>query len=330
MRVASSPSVEPTQPGSAQSDGYHLTQRRVYIFPTRFGLIFYLVLLVMLAGSVNYNNSLGFALTFLLGSLSLVTIFHTYRNLAGIRLRLRPGRAIFAGQNATFTLHLNNHACPERIGITVTHLRDAQESSPHVDSQHTNIPSDGDNTLDLKIQTKRRGRMKLGRIVVASRYPLGLFRTWSNYEPDVSIIVFPRLDGIRELPHTPSSATSPGGKHLTGTDDFTGLRNYVPGDSSRRIHWKAMARDQEAIVKQFSGSAPTEIKLSWMQTPQSGLEARLSQLALWVVQAHHQGLAFSLDLPSKTFQTAEGMQHRQRCLRALALHGWTKEKTDAP
>ena len=313
MSVASTVSGKLDQQGS--TDMYELNRRRVYIFPTRFGLSFFVVLLVMLAGSINYNNSLGFLLTFLLGSLSLVAILHTYRNLAGLRVRLRAGRAIFAGQESKFVLQLDNRAGPERRGITVTYSIDAQATSPRRGLATANILADGSQVLDLKTETTERGWMKSGRLVLASRYPLGLFRTWVNYEPDVGVIVFPRPSGVRELPFSVSQATSSTGMHLQGTDDFAGLRNYIPGDSSRRIHWKAMARDQEATVKQFSGSGPTEINLRWTETPHNALEARLSQLALWVVHANAQGMVFSLELPNETFHLAEGQHHRQRCLR---------------
>jgi len=60
---------------------YLLTQRRLYILPTKQGLAFALLLFIMLLGSINYSNSLGYFLTFLLASLSVVTIFHTMKML---------------------------------------------------------------------------------------------------------------------------------------------------------------------------------------------------------------------------------------------------------
>ena len=48
-----------------------LAQRRVYILPSKMGIYFSAMMLVMLLGAVNYNNSLAYALTFLLASISL-------------------------------------------------------------------------------------------------------------------------------------------------------------------------------------------------------------------------------------------------------------------
>src|SRR5471030_1051409 len=98
-----------------------LLQKRVYILPTRPGLAFALALVVMLIGSINYNLSLGYILTFLLASMALVAILHTFRNL--VHLRFTPGRVdpVFAGEIAWFELFVENRsamtAAPSRCGI---------------------------------------------------------------------------------------------------------------------------------------------------------------------------------------------------------------------
>jgi hypothetical protein len=68
------------------SDALPLTldRRRIYILPTRFGVLYAFALFAMLLASMNYNNSLGFGLTFLLGSLALVAMLHCHRNLSGL------------------------------------------------------------------------------------------------------------------------------------------------------------------------------------------------------------------------------------------------------
>jgi len=64
-----------------QQSPVRLDLRRIFILPTRSGIIFGLILMAMLIGSINYNNSLGFLLTFTLVGLGLVSILHTFRNL---------------------------------------------------------------------------------------------------------------------------------------------------------------------------------------------------------------------------------------------------------
>ena len=79
-------------------DVIELHQRRVYILPTRTGLVFGLVLFTMLLGALNYSNNMGFALAFLLTAVTVISIHHTQRNLAGLRLTIEGCAAVFAGE----------------------------------------------------------------------------------------------------------------------------------------------------------------------------------------------------------------------------------------
>ena len=73
----------------------------------------------MLAGSINYSLSLGFALTFLLGSMVLVSILHTYRNLAQLTIYAGKAASVFAVQPASFAIHLANRSAVERLGKVI-------------------------------------------------------------------------------------------------------------------------------------------------------------------------------------------------------------------
>lgn len=68
-----------------------VVRRRIYILPTGFGLLYALLVFGMLLGSMNYSNSMGFMLTFLLGALFLLAMHHTHRNI--LDLVVERGRA---------------------------------------------------------------------------------------------------------------------------------------------------------------------------------------------------------------------------------------------
>ena len=96
-----------------------LGQRRVFILPTRAGLGFALLLVLLFIGAVNYNLAMGLALTFFLASAALVAMHLTFRNLA--YLHLAPGRAspVHAGEEARFELHLSNRRRHARYAVWV-------------------------------------------------------------------------------------------------------------------------------------------------------------------------------------------------------------------
>src|SRR5688572_23337080 len=96
-----------------------LSQRRVFILPTRAGLGFAVLVLVLLIGSINYSLGLGFALTFLILSCALVDMVFTYRNLAHLALQQGRVAAVFAGQEAQFELHITNRTGLSRYGVWI-------------------------------------------------------------------------------------------------------------------------------------------------------------------------------------------------------------------
>ena len=85
-----------------------LNQRRIFIIPSATGGAFAVVLLLMLLAAINYQNSLAYGLTFLLISLFIIAILHTYRNLAGLTLRAVGANPVFAGEQVRFRLRLES------------------------------------------------------------------------------------------------------------------------------------------------------------------------------------------------------------------------------
>jgi uncharacterized protein (DUF58 family) len=290
-----------------------LTQRRIFLLPTRYGAFFAVVLLVMLGGSINYALSLGFVLTFLLGSMAVVSIVHAFRNLSGLELTVLPGGRAFAGESIGFDVHFANPHRLHRYSVAVAH------ASGQVAS--TDCPAYGSATCRLRIPAPSRGRLYPGRLTVFTRHPLGLFYAWSYVEPDGAAIVYPRPEATLSPP--PGSAGGEGRRSASqdGQDDFAGLRAWHVGDSPQRIAWKAAARGQGLLTKQFVAEAGSLAWFDWDDTPASlGDEGRLSRLARWVVEADAAGLAFGLRLPGRLLPPASGAAQRESALEALALH----------
>lgn len=289
-----------------------LGQRRIFILPTRLGLVYAVVLLVMLAGSINYALGLGFVLTFLLGALGVNAMIHTFRNLANLRITGGRTRPVFAGDTALFTIHLENEGDTVRYAIGVTHDR-KQASFVDVMARST-VPA------TAGVVAPRRGVLRPGRLTLFTRFPLGLYYAWAYVDPDLRCIVYPR-PAPAGLPMPPAISTAGAGTERGhGQEDFSGLRQYHLGDSPRHIAWKAAARDQGLLTKQFTGRAETELWLDWAQLPpQMGVEERLSHLARWVLDAHAAGLAYGLRVPGTSVDPAAGEAQRERCLEALAL-----------
>jgi uncharacterized protein (DUF58 family) len=289
-----------------------LVQRRIFILPTKQSYYFGLVLLVLLFASINYALSLGFVLTFLLAAMAGVAMLHTWRNLA--HLKLRPGRCepVFAGDTAQFRVVLES---PSRERYAVAIRRRGED--PVFADVGTAEPA----IASLAASAPRRGRLVCGRLEIFTRYPVGLFHAWSYFDFGLSAIVYPRPDLTAGLPPRQSLAGDDEGIPVTGDEDFAFLRGYRPGDPPRQIAWKALARGDDLLAKEFQATASAELWLDWMDARAGDPEARLSILAHWVIETERLGQGYGLRLPGVTIAPGRGEAHRARCLEALALHG---------
>lgn len=292
-----------------------LSQRRIFILPTRAGLLFAAALAVMQIGAINYNLSLGHALVFLLCGLGMASMVHTFRNL--FALRLKPGRAeaVFAGETARFPLFIENQSPETRVALDFSFGAVAGVSA--------DIPAQGSATVLIPYPTTRRGRLDPGRITLSTRYPLGLFRAWSYPHPPLLCVVYPQP---LASPFPPPAPLADKGYRQgdSGHEDFTGLRERQPSDPPRHIAWKAVARDphRPLLIKQFAGGADEELWLDWTLTPADGdPELRISILAGWVLAAEARGARYGLSIPGRRLEPAQGHAHRTSCLEALALYG---------
>lgn len=287
-----------------------LTQRRIFIIPTRQGLALVLVLVLMLLGDINYNLSLGYVLTFLLTMMAVMSMLHAFRNLAHLEIRAGRADAVFAGETAKFILHFHN---PGKLPRYQLCLQDGNAHSISFDA-----PALQDSTVAFSLPTTRRGWLQTGRLKLYTEFPLGLFHAWSYLHFDTRCLVYARPLSSAPLP--PANAPEGTGKHsVAGDEDFSGLRNYVAGDAMPRISWKAFARGHGLQVKQFSTQAGEELWLNFTDTPERDNEGKLARMTRWVLDAEAQGIRYGLHLPGSELPPHSGTAHRDECLRRIAL-----------
>ena len=290
-----------------------LVHRRVYIVPARIGWLFGATLTILLIGSINYALALGFGLTFLLAGMGIAGMVQTARNLA--RLAVSAGRVepVFAGDTAQFRLYLDGRAAFDRPAILARHLASGAQLV-------LDIPAGGVGEVVLQVPAPNRGWQPLGRVMLETRFPLGLFRSWSYVEPDARCLVYPRPERSPLPPASGEAAAGSLRSPVPGNDDFTGLRSYQASDSPRHVAWKAVARTGDMLTKQFAGEAGAELWLDWQLLPATlAVETRLSRLAGWVIDAERSGALYGLRLPGTELAPAHGEAHRAACLQALAL-----------
>lgn len=297
-----------------------LGQRRIFVLPTRFGLAVACMLGVMLLTAINYTLSLGFALTFLLGSVGWIGIHHAFRNL--VELGIEPGRCdgVFCGSPARFGIVLRNLTLRPRSGLRLG------LNGMRIRADHFDIAALDSTVQEVEVPTTRRGWLRLPRLTLETHHPLGLIRAWSVFQPDCQCLVYPQPE--QAAPPLPCSDDPRPGSSAQGRgqDDFTGLRHHQAADSPRHVAWKQVARGGPWRTKEFDGAGTRIVWLDWQRLPgKLDTEARLARLTRWVLEADSAAMHYGLRLPATEIRPAHGPAHRHACLTALALFGSSDE-----
>ena len=301
-----------------RNDTLLLTQRNVYILPTRAGWMFALTLVVLLLASINYQLNLGYVLTFLLAGSGVVSMHLTHATLRGLTLHLKPVAAGFAGDPVALDIVLTSPGAA-RYGIGLKIAGTAESTLSWID-----VPALGQAHARVSFVPARRGWLDAPTLSAETRFPLGLFRTWTVWRPASRLLVYPRpeqpaapLPPARAVPGGPTQARASDGGEVEG------VRAYRRGDSLKLIAWKkaaqALASGGELVSRDTSASAHRELWLDWQACAPLPAEERLSRLTAWTLLAHRAGADYGLRLPGAEIAPADGEAHRRLCLEALAL-----------
>ncbi|WP_255854775.1 DUF58 domain-containing protein [Marinobacterium rhizophilum] len=290
-----------------------LTQNRVFIFPTRAGFWFLFTALVILLLGINYENNLVYAVSFVLLSLFVVSILHTYSNLAGLSITALSARPCLVGENAEFELLLRAGRRRTYEALQLSWIEQVPVNCDLID--------DTERRVRLYAPATERGWWRPGALLIETHYPLGLLRAWTWLETDFRALAYPRPLAGGLLPPGVGSGERGTVASGRGSEDFAGLETYQKGMSPRHIAWKQLAAGQGLHAKQFVDHADEQLWLDWTFWPELETEQRLSRLCYWTLRLAEQGVEYGLRLPGVEIAPGSGGRHRHQVLRALALHG---------
>lgn len=306
-----------------------LDRHRIFILPTRAGLVFAVVTLTIWFGSVNFDLQLGFLLSFLVMGVAVVSMYQTHRNLAHLAVREQRAASVHAGEVADFDFVIDNPTGDSRYAINLAFIlprrrRASTRRAMEMPMQGVwvDVAASSSARANIGLPTRRRGLRNCPRVRISTRFPFGLWEAWAYVSPQLTTIVYATPE-----PDAPPLPQGSGGDRdlengvVAGTDDFAGVRPYRPGDPRKSIAWRLAARSDELSVKLFESSAGEETELDFHALPASlPLERKIARLTRWVLIAEGAGLRYSLTLPGNYIATATGAAHRTRCLEALALY----------
>jgi uncharacterized protein (DUF58 family) len=297
------------RPRQPESLPIRFDRQRIYILPTPFGWFFLLLLLTMALGALNYNNNPALLLCLLLAGTAIASLLHAQLQLGGLQVQAIGGDPVAAGGTLQLRVHARADPARERRGLRIECLGRAATLSL----------VDGAGEAVIALPTTTRGWLDIGRLRISTTRPLGLARAWAYAWPDTPPLVYPAPE--RNPPPLPPGAGDSAQSRLhPAGDDVHHLRPWRRGDSRRAVAWKASAKRDTLLVREYEQTLGADIVLDWRALASLPYEARIRRLAGWVDQAERESRRYRLELPGQPpIGPAHGPSHRHACLRALAL-----------
>lgn len=304
-----------------------LSQRRIYIFLSREGILYAVLLLITFIAGVNYANNLVLGLCFYLGSVLVICIHYTYAQLSGLHIKLLEVANAEAGGKVLVRIQVAATGSKPHRQIRMAFYEDKHadvpKNSEYISPKYTaqTLPS----VLEPQIVTfylpaGKRGKFTLPRLTLSSVYPLGILRTWSYVHFSPTSWVWPKPLAFtqygQDFTAASSEATVTGQKK--GQDDFDKLDTYQQGESMARVSWRHVASGRGILTKHFADPVGQDVLLDYANMPASTHEAKLSQLSFAVQQLSQSYTPYALSLPSGQLALNAGSEHEKQALLLLA------------
>ncbi len=252
------------------------------------------------------NSSVAWSVAYLMTGIVVISFVWSWLNLKWVRIgRYTRSRRSQVGRVAEEQFEVTNSGRLPKLWLEV---RDHSDLPQHDASRVlSSIGPRRKRRWMVRTYCLRRGRFRLGPMTLTSSDPLGLFPRQRQLPATSVMIVYP---ATLELPgFTPPMGMLPGGDAMRRrthyvTTNVSTVRDYVPGDSFNRIHWRSTARTGRLIVKEFELDPTADV---WIMLD---LDQAVHVGALWTPPVQEVGPAFvrpeklALQLPPSTIEYA--------------------------
>lgn len=300
-----------------------LDRNRLFIFPTGRGLLFVILAFCVFLAGTNYSNNLILGLGFLLFSLFVVTIWHSFLNLLGLSITAGGADAIFLGEYAHFKITLKRPDNKSKYALRF--------AWPNSFDTFVNLDDEQQKIVSVQIKPQARGYFFPPRLTVETKFPFGTIRCWSHVALDTFCIVYPT-----PLENTVYLGEGHEGQHgdelnYQSNEELYELKKFEDGDNLNHVAWKSYSKGFGLSTKRFAGFQDEAIWLNWLAFNEFPHEVKVSYLCYWVLKFEKENRRYGLDIPGIKLAPDVGDTHLKQCLTALATFDaaeFSKEKEE--
>ncbi len=228
---------------------------------TKRAVVLLIIFVVLSAIAVQTQNRLFFSMAYLTGATLIFSFLWAWFNLRWVGVsRMTTSLRAEVASPVEERIVIHNKGPLPKLWLEV---QDHSELPAHHASRVVHgVGPHRQRGWNVKTLARYRGRYRLGPMTLVSGDPFGLF-TFQRHLPQTSAVtVFPATYPIPSF--TPPIGRLTGGEimrrrtHNT-TPNFSSVRDYVPGDTLNKIHWKSTARTGRLIVKEFEEDPNADI-----------------------------------------------------------------------
>ncbi len=227
-------------------------KQRLAFLKERRTMVLILGLVALLSGLLT-GRELMFNLAYLLGLLLIISFLWAWINIKYVYLsRVTRTRRTQVGRPLEERFIVHNSSIVPKLWLEVHDVSDL----PNHFSSHVvhNLGNKKQHSWRVNTLCRERGRYRLGPIRLSTSDPFGLFPMHRDLTPTTNVIIYPLTFDIHQFA-LPIGVLS-GGDALRRrthyvTTNASSVRDYAPGDSFGRIHWRSTARRNRLIVKEF-------------------------------------------------------------------------------
>jgi uncharacterized protein (DUF58 family) len=277
---------------------------------TREGVIFLLLSLAIGAAAVNTGNNVLYFIFALMLGMVIVSGIASRRILHALTPSIHFPEHVFAGIGQLCFVSLKNNK--SRIPSVAVRFVIRDPEFTNVNRYFFYVPAQEQASGYARFLFSRRGMYRLKEIELQTQFPFSFFIKVRRYFVNDIVRVYPRVyrlteemlarytEGlIRESPYRGES------------QQLLHLRDYNSRDSSKRIHWKASAKAEKLLVKEYQKEQGRELYLYYDCFPDDPddpiAEKALSFLASLSFLFRERGMDARVVLPGRMFDTKSSM-----------------------
>jgi len=280
---------------------FTVSMRRVFVLPTRHGLMVSIAILGVFAIAVRIQNNMLLLMAIALFVIFVLSLLWAGENLRGLGLRAMHSGQIVAGETVMFALEMSGPKTAYDI---------------YLDTGSGEVPTDFTNRHALAFSPTSRGLHPLPLVRLSTMFPFGLTRAWAWISPQ-NVLVAPKPDyaAARALLSGIANRGQDEGNDSDGADS---LQDWVEGTPETRISWKQYAATDRLMEKTGDRSGGDVLDISYELVAHLGHEQALSALSAAVLRAARAGRSFHFRMHGMELRHVDP-QSVGKVLDALAL-----------